>query len=141
MSAHNPYQAPVVTDRFVSDSPVDTHPFTCWLRSWVGIGVSGMCFGLIGGPIGIIVGGLIAFSVGLVVTVLFFLPIVLMAREPVDYSRVKILGALCGFISGFLSMSLLSGDVTPFAIVPGIIGALGGVLGNVGRTGANTRKL
>ena len=145
MSAYNPYQVPVTSNVAVSDSASTRQkgrlqPIACWFRCWIGISASGMVFGVIGGPFGVIIGGLLASAVSLCMTVLLFLPSVLLAGDRLSRTHVLCLGAFCGAASGTLSMCFLTSGFTMFALVPGAIGAMGGAIGNISQTARNARS-
>ena len=114
MGNENPYVAPMMNEPVVPlPAGRSKSVFAYWLLLTIGIGFSGVAFGIIAGPIGMFVGGLIAFPVAAIVTLSVVTVVAVLRRNRISFSGAIIMGAFCGFASGFMSVVVLGqGDLT-----------------------------
>ena len=137
--SYNPYNAPRINDVLMRHD-AGISPWSCWLRTWLGIVISGVLFGVIGGPIGMIIGGIIAFSVSLVVTAFVFPLAHAVSDSQLSLGRTVVVGGCCGLASGVVSVALPTGGFSGLAIAAGIVGMIGGISGHGWANVASARR-
>ncbi len=101
-------------------------PFAIVIMGYVGTVLSGALFGLIAGPVGFVVGGILAGLFGIVPHVLAALCAYIW-RNP---SIICLVASGAGSVTGGISMFWFGGiQVSVMVIVTAVIGAIGGFLG------------
>lgn len=126
----NPYQPPSIRVLPGKRQQGDRPWFSVCSRPWIAIGLSGVLFGGIGGPLGMFVGGLVAFPIAFFATLILFGLEAAVAGAAARGARLYILSAAAGFVSGATSLLLLmSGDFEWAIFFPAVTGAVGGMAG------------
>ena len=127
----NPYTAPVhalrESDRVHGEYRLTSLGFPLW----VCIGLSGALMGVIAGPIGIIVGGVLAFGSAAVIVPVAIVALALTCGTTMTRAALVAVGGSCGALSGITSTLILFGAANGglvFAAIAAVIGGLGGMM-------------
>lgn len=95
------------------------------LSGYMGTAIAGGCFGILGGPIGIMVGTCIAGAIG----ILPFFVLLVVCCFYRSLFAMRIASGIAGAITGALSMILL--DLSLIALVTAAMGFFGGYFGAI----------
>lgn len=131
MNSENPYEAPraQITYRPIAEKVSDRAPVLIVMGAYIGTVVSGSVFGLWGGPIGFVIGGMVAGIMG----IFTFLPSLVVASIDAECKqRVAICCYASGAATGFLSVGWLFGfsDFSNQIVVLALIAAGAGAFGS-----------
>lgn len=133
MTPENPFASSF--DRALPDYVAATDslvpgPMFQFIFAWLSIAGSGALFGLIAGPIGFVVGGLIAATVGLGVTSATFGVVAAVVGRRRLYDHQVLVSATSGLFTGAISAGVVfrADGAGLFVLAAAGIGALGGAI-------------
>lgn len=127
----NPYTAPVHTsvtrERYHDGYRLTSLAFPLWGC----IGLSGVLLGVLGGPLGMIVGGVLAFGSATVIVPVAIVALALTVGTRMTRVGLIAVGGSCGALSGITSTLVIFASANGglvFAGIAAIMGGLGGML-------------
>ena len=130
-TVRNPYTAPIPHSVTAAHDRRGHRLTSLGFPLWVCIGLSGALLGMIAGPFGMMVGGVLAFGSAAVIVPLLILVVGMTYGTTMTRGGLIAVGGGCGALSGITSTLVLfgaAGGGLVFAAIAAGIGGLGGML-------------